>query len=194
MNIHMIRADKQAKKHYRQHGKERWGAGKTGEHGFSLIEVTIAVTIIGGLVAVMAALIAQGARAQNRLSSMRAANNLMQSEVAAVESANWDDVMVKPSGANNVCSLDSSDSRVSAQIVKPTETILMDTIYFDVTRNVTWRTGGAQVLCSVTPNDRNDIKVVTITLSWYPDGSSGVRTRTETIFLSKARNPDKARL
>jgi prepilin-type N-terminal cleavage/methylation domain-containing protein len=164
------------------------------DKGFSLIEITIAVTMIGGLVAVMAALIAQGARAQNRLSSMRASNNLMQSEVASVESANWDDVMLKPSGANSVCSLDSSDSRVSSQIVKPSETILMDTIYFDVTRNVTWKTGGAQVLCSISPNDRQDIKVVTITLTWYPDGSSGAKTRTEKIYLSKARNPGKANL
>jgi len=155
--------------------------------GFSLVEVVVAVAIIGALVAVMASLLAQAARSQNRLIEMRAANNMMQTEVAAMDSTPWDDLMLRPVGAASICDLAGSNTRTSAQVVKPTDTLILDNVNFTVTRNIQWYTGGQQVLCTTTPNDRNDIKVVTITLTWYPD-SSGAATRTSTLYVSKNKD------
>jgi prepilin-type N-terminal cleavage/methylation domain-containing protein len=164
------------------------------EQGFSLAEVLVSVTMIGILVGVMASLMAQSAQLQNRLTALRVANNVMQSEVTAFESAPWDDLMMQPTGVTGqvpLCELQGRNLRTSSQIVRPTDTFDIDQTRITIERSIKWYTDGTDVTCSNAPNDRADLKVVTIKLTWYPNPSRE-ETRETTLYISNAREPVKA--
>jgi len=164
------------------------------EEGFSLAEVLVAVTMIGILVGVMASLMAQSAQLQNRLTALRVANNVMQSEVTEFESSPWDDLMMQPTGVTGqipLCELQGRNLRTSSQTIRPTDTFEVDETRINIERSVKWYTDGSEVTCSNTPNDRADLKVVTIKLTWYPTPSRE-ETRETTLYISNAREPAKA--
>jgi prepilin-type N-terminal cleavage/methylation domain-containing protein len=158
------------------------------DDGFSLAEVLVAITMIGMLAAVLASLLVQSSAAQSKLMTRQVAGNLMQVEVSAVESAPWRDVMLRPAGATggSVCALDGRLLGTSAQAVRSTDRIVSDGVVFDVTRDVRWYGDGTSVTCANTPNDREDLKKVTITVEWWSD-SVAKSSRSIVLLLSANR-------
>lgn len=160
--------------------------GKPADRGFSLPEVLVATTMIGATVAVMASLLTQSTQAQALMDAQQTVNNVLQAEVAAVHAAPWYDVMLRPTGAGatSVCELTGRLLQTSAQSVRPSDRAIIDRVVIDITRDVRWLSSGTQVTCANTPNDRDDVKVVTLTMRWWPD-SVQQRTRVMTLYLSR---------
>lgn len=166
---------------------------KNEEKGFSLVEILVSLTMIALLVSTLASLTTLTAKTQVKLLKVRAANNLLQQEVAYVESLPWDDVMMAPNSGTGYCLLGASnkEERMSSQLIKPTERYVSEGIPMDVTRSVKWYSSGDSVACDVTPNDRTELKTATITVTWDID-SATPQSRTATVYLSKHRNFNSA--
>lgn len=161
------------------------------DSGFTLTETIIALGVLGVLMASLASVLSFATKANIQNGLTRDVAYILQNEVDAISVANWDDIMLAPTdpAASSICRLGTNGLRASTQTVRPRDIVVKDTKEFLVQRDVRWATAGDKVSCAVSPNDRADLKVTTITITWLTNGE--LNARSATVVSSRYRNPGK---
>lgn len=167
---------------------------KTPQHtdkGFTLTEMIVALGLLAVLISSLASVLSFATKASVQNQVMRKAAAIMQNEVDAVSVANWDDIMLAPADTNspNLCTLGSAGLRASAQIIKPASVIEYEGQQYLVQRDVRWLMSNEQVKCTISPNDRADLKIVSFTITWNINGET--LKRTATVVSSRYRGLNK---
>lgn len=161
------------------------------DKGFTLTEMIVALGLLAVLMSSLASVLSFATKASMQNQSMRKAASIMQNEVDAISVANWDDIMLAPADTDSpsLCPLGSSGLRASAQIVKPISVLDFEDQQYLIERDVRWLMSNAQIKCNVSPNDRADLKIVTLTVSWNMGGET--YKRTATVVASRYRGFSK---
>lgn len=142
------------------------------EAGFSLAEVVVSTGIILAVLTAFLLFISGIAGTQRSAALARTADRVLASEVEKTYAVGWDHLMAT-SGAST-CSLPGG--RVSTQAIRPSDTVVKDSLTVTVTRSVTWESAGTTVACTTADKDRAELKRVTVTVSWLDAGTPQVRS------------------
>lgn len=154
------------------------------DSGFSLAESIVSATIIVVIVLGFALFMSNYNSAQTRVRNDTIASRVLSDQMESLAGIPWDDLMMTGSGE---CQLDTI--RKSSAVVAPgPQTQKVDGLTVSITRKVTWsgtdkNATPTLVTCANTPNDRDDLKTVSVTVRW--NDANGEKTKTLSTYRSR---------
>jgi len=165
---------------------------RDGSEGFSLPEVLIALALVTVALTGFAVLLAAIAGNHRVTTETLEAEALLSDEVSYVQSLRYDDIIMTTGSVVDTCNI--TNTTTAAVVAVPSvnsnsEPVARGGLWYSVDRTVTWYSDpSATVTCDGgSVEARDDIKVVTVTVSWQDRGGNA-RSRTAYVYASPYTN------